>query len=81
MAEKLEAFPVRHNGSRRPGKYPWDEWLDGSVWQLKRGEDFDILPKSMLQMARTNASHRRLSVRTHHNGDIVVIQASRRTDA
>jgi hypothetical protein len=25
----------------RPPKYPWDEWLDGELKFLRRGEDFD----------------------------------------
>lgn len=23
-------------------KYPWHEWLNGSIWLLVRGEDFDM---------------------------------------
>lgn len=39
MAERTEhaiAPPVRY-------RYPWDEWLDGGVWDLSMGEDYDDL--------------------------------------
>ena len=37
MAEKIETFPERQPRS----KYPIDEWMDGGVWRLVRGEDFE----------------------------------------
>lgn len=35
MAKVLPKFPPHNNA-----KYPWDEWLDGQLWQVKRGEDY-----------------------------------------
>ena len=35
MARRLEAFPASASA-----RYPWDQWLDGSPWELVRGEDF-----------------------------------------
>ena len=35
MARKLDSFPAA-TGSR----YPWDEWLDGGVWELVRETDY-----------------------------------------
>lgn len=46
MAKKIEVFDWDSakkrsgGGGARPAKYPWDEWLDGSIWQLTGGEDF-----------------------------------------
>lgn len=44
MARKLEAFP---EGTRTVSRYPWDEWLDGDVWELVQGEDYTIKSKSL----------------------------------
>lgn len=37
MAQKLDAMPKRRG---RTGTYPWHQWADGSVWKVKKGEDF-----------------------------------------
>jgi hypothetical protein len=39
-------------------KYPWDQWLDGRVWLLEKGEDFRISVPSM-QSSVTNAARAR----------------------
>lgn len=47
MAEILESWP---NISRtRTSKYPWGEWTDGSIWQVKEGEDFASNLKTFVQ--------------------------------
>jgi hypothetical protein len=61
MAERLDSFPVRRSHAR--SKYPWDEWLDGSVWRLTQGEDFTAKLKSMRVYAATTADRRGLKVR------------------
>jgi hypothetical protein len=38
LARKLKEFP----GGPTRGRYPWDQWLDGSVWLLRKGEDYEI---------------------------------------
>lgn len=44
MAERLESYDGFIGGSH--GSYP-AEWLDGSVWRLKRGEDFAVRVASL----------------------------------
>lgn len=40
MAEKVDHLPEL---DRRPARrYPWEDWMDGDVWKLRRGEDFDV---------------------------------------
>ena len=44
MATKLASYTFPTFG-RRPTagskpRYPWDEWLDGSIWELVKGKDF-----------------------------------------
>src|SRR3954447_13556671 len=45
MAKRLESFPGDvPSGARR---YPWAEWTDGSVWEIRRGEDYDAATENM----------------------------------
>lgn len=60
MARRLDTFP-RAKGQ---AKYPWDEWMDGSPWELVRGEDFDAKLPTLLQIARTQAKRRGGGLRT-----------------
>ena len=47
MAKVVKAMPSRNSGGGQgaPQKYPWEKWLDGRVWKLTKGEDFDSDPK------------------------------------
>ena len=59
-------------------RYPWDEWLDGSPWALKQGEDFDAKRATVISNARIQAEKRGGTVRSRmlDEGDttVVVIQ-------
>jgi hypothetical protein len=74
MARKLDQFPLSN-----AARYPWDEYLDGSVWELTRGEDFDCSLRSIQGAARNQASRRNgsLRMRTRRANDgreVVVMQ-------
>jgi hypothetical protein len=46
MAKKLKHFP----DSKAPAtarRYPWSEWADGSAWEIRRGEDYDVATENM----------------------------------
>lgn len=45
MAEKLKDYDF--SGCGRTGLYPFNEWADGSIYRLRRGEDFTISAKGM----------------------------------
>ena len=60
MAQRVETFPDLPTQSR----YPWDEWLDGSVWELVHGEDFDAQPSTFRSVAVAQGKKRRGRVRT-----------------
>jgi hypothetical protein len=45
MARRLNEFPESSGGGT--SKYPWGEWTDGSVWEIRRGEDYDIATENM----------------------------------
>lgn len=44
MAEILDSMPVPVG---RPCKYPWDEWMDGQIRIIRRGEDYAITTTGM----------------------------------
>jgi hypothetical protein len=73
MSRKLERFPAAATS-----RYPWDDLLNGEVWELVSGEDFKSKPTTIIQSARVQARRRGGSVRTRlfQNGEnaSVVIQ-------
>lgn len=75
MARKLETFPAGGRGRRYEHL---NEWLDGAVWELHQGEDFD--KARAVRSAVTAAARRRgQRVRTRLSGDegeqTLVVQA------
>lgn len=63
MAKRLDDFPEELR-TRTGGSYPWDEWLDGSVWQLVQGEDYIAKTKSFASNAMAQARKRGGRLRT-----------------
>ncbi len=81
MAEILEDAPGIHRGGARP-KYPWDEWLDGKTWLIKRGEDYAVPSTSMTAMIRMTARRKGGWVTTIANyGDSIVFRVKRDAEA
>jgi hypothetical protein len=86
MATKLATFdftkPSNLTKTDRRA-YPWDEWLDGNIWQIKYGEDFDAHPLMMERIIRTRATAKGAKVQLRHealNGDESGIIVLRRSD-
>jgi hypothetical protein len=76
VATKLNDFPSR----KRRSKYPWAEWLDGSTWKLRRGEDFQTTGESMrataVKAAQAAGKNIRTQVTTDQDGtEVLVLQA------
>jgi hypothetical protein len=73
MARTLKRFdfPERHAANSR---YPWDQWLDGQIWQITRGEDFDISTESMRVRLYPAAKARGGSIRTNVKGSTITFQ-------
>ena len=75
VPRKLKSFPAR----QRRTKYPWDQWLDGSVWELRKGSDYDIDTLSLRALAGKAAKRAGTRVRTklirNNRGESLVIQA------
>jgi hypothetical protein len=60
VATKIEQFPAAPSQN----VYPWDEWLDGDVWELVPGEDFKGKPATFRASAVAQAARRDGKVRT-----------------
>lgn len=69
MAQVLE----KYNFTR--GRYDWDTWFNGDIWQLEQGEDFEVDPASFRSTITAAARRYEVSVRTAVNGNSVVLQA------
>jgi hypothetical protein len=71
MAEKLRTFDWSQPSNITPEGtdkvvYPWEEWLDGDIWQLQEGADFETHPLMMERIIRTRATARKAKVRLRH---------------
>ena len=63
MAEVLDEFPEKKlNGNR---KYPWEKWMDGSIWKAKRNEDYTITSQKFAY--RLSAKAKFVSLHGSHN--------------
>jgi len=62
MADMLDTYEFRERG--RGEQYPWDKWLDGSIWALARGQDFDCTISAIRSGAYLAATSRGMKVRT-----------------
>lgn len=71
MGQVLKSFPAKKPG--RPVTYPWDEWTDGQVRRLFRGEDFQANPKSFRVTIHRTAKNRALKAKTHIESDDAII--------
>lgn len=76
MARKIEQFPLAASV-----RYPWDEYLDGSIWELVRGEDYTAKTQTFLGNARSRAKRLGGTLRTRalrkNDSEVVVIQFHR----
>jgi hypothetical protein len=72
MAQRIDEWPK----SLSTG-YPWDEWLDGSIWKLKADEDFKAKVQTFRSNAGTQARKRGGKIRSRlfreDNGDEYLI--------
>lgn len=62
MAKKLDYFDF---STPRQSKYPWDQWMDGGIWQVTYAEDFESLPKNFATSLQGKAKrcHRKVQVK------------------
>ena len=68
MAKRVNEIPSR-------AQYPWDEWLDGSTWELEPGIDFTASVPAVRQSAWSAASTRGLDLITRFRGGKLYLKA------
>src|SRR3954452_6229713 len=62
MGKRLNQFPEEAGDGQR--RYPWAEWTDGSVWEIRRGEDYDAATENMRVNLHMKADALAIKVRT-----------------
>lgn len=71
MARTLDAFPDEVESVKR-ARYPWNTWLDGSVWELRKGTpeqvkggeaDYSVTTKSFTSAVKQAVASRKGDVR------------------
>ena len=68
MAKRLEQFPDDKAPKTRR-RYPWPEWADGSAWEIRRGEDYDVATENMRVNLHLKADSLGQKVRTKKVND------------
>jgi len=65
MPQLLNSFPEsrRKQATGRKSNFPWDDWLDGRIWQLSMAEDFIMTPSAFTTIAARAALLRGLALR------------------
>lgn len=72
MAKQLKSYTPQS----KPGpsaSYPWDKWLDGNIWRLTQGVDFQCSLPSITDLIRKTAKARGVAVSIYKEADGVVI--------
>jgi len=57
------------------GKHDWNAWLDGQIWVLTEGVDFDSKATSFRTSAMKQAGNRNKQLRFNVDGNKVYLQA------
>jgi hypothetical protein len=63
MARRVERFE-KDVQEGTPRRYPWEQWSDGSVWEIRQGEDYDVPTENMRINIHERAKQRVMKVRT-----------------
>ena len=58
MAQKVGKPLMSWGPTSNGSQYPFDDWLNGEVWILTRGEDFKVRPTSFSGTIRSAAQRR-----------------------
>jgi hypothetical protein len=69
MAERIDTLP-----QGRPATYPWDTWMDGSAWRIRRGEDYSIPSKTMAAVIRAHGWRNGLRASARVKSDIDAVE-------
>lgn len=75
MAKRLKEFP--DEAARRLRRYPWAEWTDGGVWEIQRGNDYDVATENMrvnLHMKADALLRKVRTMKTTQHGEGLIFQ-------
>jgi hypothetical protein len=64
MARRVDSFE-----DEQTRRYPWDQWTDGSIWEIRRSEDYDVATENMRVNLHERAKSQALVVKTKKVGD------------
>jgi hypothetical protein len=56
----------------RRAQYPWEQWFDGRMWELKYGEDFQVAVHVMAVTVYAAARRKGLRVSVHEVGTQII---------
>lgn len=73
MATVLNEFDFETKGGVR--KYDWTTWLDGQIYALVEGEDYEIPTENFRVAAHAAATRMNIKVRTRRTEHGMVLQA------
>jgi hypothetical protein len=62
MARRVERF--EKYVQEAPRRYPWEQWCDGSIWEIRQGEDYDVPTENMRVNLHERAKQRVMTART-----------------
>ena len=74
MAKRVTSLPEIKSPFQP--QYPWDEWMDGSIWEAKQGEDFTTSLQSfaMTVLKKGAATNRKVATRRDTEKNTVTFQ-------
>jgi hypothetical protein len=67
MARRVDRFEKNVQGV--PRRYPWEQWCDSSIWEIRQGEDYDVPTENMRVNLHERARQRVMKVRTEKFSD------------
>jgi hypothetical protein len=62
MARRVDGF--KKDKTETPRRYPWHEWTDSSIWEIRQGEDYDVATENMRVNLHERAKFQAMIVRT-----------------
>ena len=67
MAERVAGF--KKDRVETPRRYPWHDWTDGSIWEIRLGADYDVATENMRVNLHERAKRYVMVVRTEKVSD------------
>ena len=64
MARELDTFDFGVRSGGVAAKYDWARWLKGDIWEIRRGDDYDVPTENMRVNLHAKAEQKGLKVLT-----------------